>query len=458
MTIASLEMSVDPHLHDPLYQQIVAAVRDRILSGTLRPGQRLPTTRALAQTLGVNPVTTARAYRELAARGWVSSRVGRGTFVCVQSGRDPARRADTAMADLFPMGVLRRLLNDVIDQEGAGAFAYDDAGGYTGLRTTLASFLESDGFDLSDHEVVVFSGAQQGLSILLKVLVGPGDWVLVERPTYPGILRLLERSGARVESMDLSSGGPDVRTLDRLFRTRPFRLAYVMPTFQNPTGVCYTDDRKRVLAELCREHGVALIEDDAFSDLDYGGGRARPLRAVAAPFSEGIYLKSFSHVMLPGFRLGFCLCSPRLSELVRAAKAEADLFSSGFFQRVLTRFIDGSHFSEHLSRLEVFERERLQSVLAAVAEPFRECGVSYVVPSGGVNLWCCLPSGVDCRHFFASCVHLGLPVTRGAEFSASGGLERYFALSFAEMPPADWERCVGQLAALVSDASAATGR
>ena len=443
------EITLDASRGIPLYQQIADALRRAVIDGMLRPGDRLPPTRELARRLGVNTVTTARAYRELARRGWVSSTVGRGTFVCRQSRGKGCTSFAGEVGDLFPMEVLRGIINEVIDEDGAGAFAYDDAGGYEPLRASLSKLLVSSGFDLLDHELVVFSGAQQGLSILVKVLVRPGDWVLVERPTYPGILRLLAHTGARIEAVDLSGSGPDSRVLERLFRTRPFRLAYVMPTFQNPTGICYSDSQKRRLAVLCRTHGVALVEDDAFSDLDYGGGRRSPLRGVAEAFGECIYLKSFSHVMLPGFRLGFCLCSPRLAELLRRAKAEADLFSSGFFQRVLTHFINRGHFSEHLFRLQVSEQDRLRAVLSSRGV-LAECGVTSLEPAGGVTLWCTLPAGIDPDRFHASCIQMQLPVVRGTEFSATAGLVRQFALSFRGLSGTRLHQTVRQVADLVS--------
>jgi len=176
-----------------------------------------------------------------------------------------------------------------------------------------------------------------------------------------------------------------------------------MPVYQNPTGVAYHGVAKRRLLALCREHGVLLLEDDARSDLDYGRGRQASLRALATrdEAQQMLYLKSFSHLLLPGFRLGFCLAPERLLPALRQAKAEADLFTSGFFQRVLTQFLEEGALTAWVRELEERERRNFKRALAAARRRLAPLGIRWIEPAGGDTLWCQLPAGVAPRRFLS---------------------------------------------------------
>ncbi|MFA5205805.1 MAG: PLP-dependent aminotransferase family protein [Lentisphaeria bacterium] len=438
--------AVDPARPEPLYRQIAGQLAERIRSGRLAAGVRLPAARELARRLTVNPVTVVTAYRELARQGLVTSRVGSGTRVAGAAGSPGGGR--------FPLAVLKRIMDGVLERDGEAAFAADDGLGHAALRAALRRYLEGQGIATAGAEVAVFSGAQQGLSVLVRLLVNRDDWVLVERPTYPGTLRLLQSIGARVEAVDVGPAGIDPQAVDRLFRTRPFRLAYVMPVYQNPTGAAYSSAAKRRLLALCREHGVLLLEDDTCSDLDYGRGRQQPLRALArrGDAEQLLYLKSFSHLLLPGFRLGFCLVPERLLAAVRQAKAEADLFTSGFFQRVLAQFLEEGALAAWVQELERREQRRFRRALAAARRLLLPCGVRWLEPAGGDNLWCRLPAEVAAARFLSLAQAAGAPVIGGAEFAADNATADHFRLHFGGLEPAAWEQALGQVAAAVTAA------
>lgn len=438
-------ITLNRQTNEPLYQQLADRIREHILNGTLKPGTRLPPARQLARQLNVNTVTTVHAYRALAAAKLTRSRVGSGTFVCIHC-------KNKEHSGTFPLGSLKQVIADILDQEGTAAFAYDDLGGYPPLHRSLRTYLSDSGFALGPDETVIVSGAQQGLSVISRALIRPGDWVLVERPTYPRVLRILQRSGARIECLDVDDGGPDIGVMERLFATRPFRLAYVMPTYHTPTGYCYSDAQKRALHDLCTRYRVTLVEDDAFSDIDYGPGRQTPLRALCGSGQDIIYLKSFSHIMLPGFRLGFCLCPPGLAAVLREAKEEADLFSSGFFQRVLNAFLEQGHFARRVSALEDNERVRFANILRTAAQFFPGAQVDYVPPQGGSSLWCRLPKNADSAVFHAACVQEGIQTTPGREFTLDSSRDRYFAICHTDLDETEWADILRKLVACLTRA------
>lgn len=420
----------------PVTARIGQAVVEAIADGRLGVGDKLPPARTLARQLGVNPLTVTNAYRRLAAAGRVESRVGSGTYVCPHLDV-PAAAAPAPEEIIFPMDRLKRIMDQIVSSEGAAAFGYDDPAGYPPLLETLCEYLRAGGIAAAPGRLAIFSGAQQGLSVIVQALLHRDDWVAVERPTYPGILRILQRAGVRVESVDLNAGGPDLRALERLFQTRPVRLFYSMPAYHNPTGICHRrDDMLRIL-ELCGKYGVTLLEDDNLGDLDYGAGRPCRFQELAAPDADVLHLKSFSQLLLPGLRLGFCLAPERTAAILRQAKQEADLMTSGFFQRVLHLFLKHGYFAEHVRNLEHAERERFQALLAAAKTVLEPAGFRVLPPAGGPRLWVKVPDGAAPERVFAECARRGLPVRPGAEFSADGAATAaWFCFNGAGVPAA----------------------
>jgi len=442
MELLNVPIQIDPADRRPRYRQIAEAVQAQLRDGQARAGLKLPPARLLAARLKVNPGTVVQAYRFLTAEGWVESRVGSGTFVCERlEDPAPAKPAlEERLPELFPTATLKRVISHILNTDCARAFSYDDIAGYPPLLESLRSYLRSAGIEAGEDELVIFSGAQQGLSVIVQALLQRGDWVLVERPTYPGILRLLQRVGAQVEAVDLGADGPDLRACERILRTRPVRLFYTMPVYQNPTGICYSADKKRALLDLCATHGVTLVEDDSLSDLDYGSGRPLPLRAVAGAGHDLLYLKSLSRLLMPGFRLGFCLTPPATAARLRRAKEEADLFTSGFFQRVLHLFLRHGYLAEHVRRLETSERRHFRAALNTAHRVLDPAAFRLLEPAGGPRLWVQLPPGVDPARFAMLCIERHLPATPGAEFAPDGSTAGWLSLLFGHVRIPDWER------------------
>ena len=452
--IASIQL--DGGSRTPLYVQIASAVEDMVRGGVVEPGSRLPATRVLAGALGVNPATVVSAYRFLRDRGLAESRVGSGTYVTrlfmPRSGEFGGVGRFLHLEDrqpqpgLFPVGDIRRLMDHVLDSEGAGAFSYDDIGGFEPLRSELLAYLaRCYGIRAEGEGVVVFSGAQQGLSLVLRALISRGDWVLVERPTYPGMLRLLARSGAQVEAVDVMPGGPDVVRLERLLATRPIRLFYTMPVYQNPTGVCYSVEAKKAIFDVCAKHGVVILEDDSLSDLDYGCGRWRPIRACATGGHHCVYLKSFSQLLMPGFRLGFCLAPTSLANALREGKQQTDLLTSGFFQRVLHLFLRHGYLDAHVPSLERHYQPLFSHAHRAVSDELCPLGFQLAPSSGGTSVWLRLPHGMAVDAFVRGCIRREVGVARGELFSLDRSTGDCVAAAFGHIDGSVWDGAVAAM-------------
>ena len=295
----------------PLYLQISNQIRARIHSGELAPGTRLPPERRLAAMLGVNRTTVVNAYRELAADGLVVGQVGSGTTVIGPAGdevtEDPLRgvpwpqlftsvtaamhdpllrdtqtvaaRRDvisfatgTPSPDLYPIETIRALLDEALHSAGQVLLQHCPTEGYGPLREGIAGWMRAEGcrFATAD-DVLVVAGSQQGLYLLSRTLLEPGDLVALETPTYLGALQVFRAAGARVLPIPVDEHGMQVGLLEDLIPRRRPKLIYTLPTFQNPTGTTMSLDRRQRLLALAARYQVPIIEDDPYGPLRYEG-------------------------------------------------------------------------------------------------------------------------------------------------------------------------------------------
>jgi len=320
-----LVLQLDRRSGRPLHEELAHALRARMHEGHLPPGTRLPSSRDLSRSTGVSRRTVAAAYRALHEAGLVSSRVGRGTFViatptadgaaAIAAGRagadasatgrldwspfvareappprslpdgpvGPADEVDLASAipgaDTYPTPEIRRVLAEVLTGDDPAVLGYGPPEGIESLRAFIATRTTQRGSATRPDDVLVVGGLQQGLDLVARVLLEPGDTVVVERPTYANAIRIWELYGARVASVPMDEAGLDPAALRvTLARRRP-KFLYVMPTFQNPTGRTMTLERRREVMAVATEAGVPVVEDHFDTELRYRGTALPPLRA-----------------------------------------------------------------------------------------------------------------------------------------------------------------------------------
>ena len=297
----------------PLFMQVQEQIVDRIAAGDLAAGMRLPPVRALAQKLGINQMTVARAYKDLADAGFVEARAGGGTYIRAPSGTSarPVRRSKDVAAErpllserLFDLshapGVIaftanfpvadkscidefKSCLEAVLAGDVASCFHYDPPTGRPQLRQQIVEYLREHGVLTLPEDIIVTSGAQQAIDLVIRSLVPPGAPVVVERPAYYGVINALRTAHARILEAAVEQDGMNIAALEtHLSRHRP-RLIYTNPTFQNPTGVTANEEKRRALLALSRKYGVAILEDDHNSELRFSGAPIPSIRALADP-------------------------------------------------------------------------------------------------------------------------------------------------------------------------------
>ncbi|GGC58506.1 MocR-like pyridoxine biosynthesis transcription factor PdxR [Chelatococcus reniformis] len=395
----------------PVYQQIYRALRERILTHALPAGTRLASSRAMARDLGVARNTVLQAYEQLLAEGYVVGRIGAGTFVADElpdsltappiAAAEPvpadqtefglsayAQRAQTWHSPLtprarplrydfryglpgireFPFEVWRRLLTRRARNAELDTFTYGPPEGRAELRHAIAGYLgRSRGVRCSPEQVIIVNGSQQGLDLVARALLDPGDVVLIEEPSYPGAREVFRAAGARLV---LGSVDADGLTLDGLPPiARRARLVHVTPSHQFPGGAVMPLARRLSLLAWAKATGCYVVEDDYDSEFRYDG---RPVEAVQALDRSGqvIYLGTLSKTLYPALRMGYLVVPPTLVGPLRTIKLLADRHTSTLQQDVLTDFIGEGHFERHLRRARVSNGRRRAAVIAAVEREF----------------------------------------------------------------------------------------
>jgi GntR family transcriptional regulator/MocR family aminotransferase len=464
----SLGLALDPEDPRSLYQQLFDEVVLRITSGAFPAGFRLPPTRQLSQELDVHRNTVVRAYRDLEEAGFVESTVGRGTFVkamaraqggsavAVGAAAAPALATATGSAgpslpwasllaeratsepirrvarrarrplfgsaidlsrlqpgpDLLPVKLLTRCLEHVLDRSGGRALGYAPLEGASALREQIAADLARQGVPASADDVIVTSGSQQALDILVRALVDPGDTVLVQAPTYGGILQIFAAAGARVEGLPNDAEGPLVPTAAR---GRP-KLVYLMPNHANPTGGCISERRRRELVAWARGRGVPIVEDDYAEDLELDDQPTPP--AMRALDGEILYTSSFSKRLVPALRIGFVLAPEALRPTLSALQHTASLGSSLLLQLTLAELLERGYGRAHAARMREIYRSRRDALVGSL-EKHLDGRLSVPRPARGVTAWLPLPPAIDLESLGEAARREGVLVATGDLFAGA---------------------------------------
>jgi GntR family transcriptional regulator/MocR family aminotransferase len=427
-------IALDPKSRDSLTRQIYRAIRDGILAGRLVGGLRLPSTRALANDLGVSRNTVVTAFDQLLAEGYVESRVGRGTRVShtmpdhlLHARSRPRPRAVVSQAanaasargallveharrkssveegtiafvpgvpalDMFPWQTWSRLVANRARELGAESAGYGDSLGWRPLREAVARYVAvARGVACTTEQVLIVGGSQQGLDLVARVVTDAGDSAWMEDPGYHGALGALAAAGLRVTGVPVDADGMSVAA--GRVGAPASRLMYVTPSHQFPLGVTMSLSRRLELLAAAAEMRAWIVEDDYDSEFRYV---SRPLTALQGLDTDGrvVYVGTFSKVMFPALRIGFVIAPLSLMPALAAARQFAGTQQAVLEQMVLADFISEGHFERHVRRMRGVYAERQQDLIDALRA---ECdGLVEASPAGsGMHLVGWLPAGVD---------------------------------------------------------------
>jgi GntR family transcriptional regulator/MocR family aminotransferase len=471
-------IAIDRKTPKALHRQIYDAYRAAIVDGSLRPKQRIPSTRVLASDLGVSRFPVLNAYAQLLAEGYFESRVGAGTivssalpdqftsseptaarFAANRSGPRPVacrasslRRPETSpwlggwgafgvgqvAFDQFPLHVWSNLVARRCRKMDAKSFHYGDQIGSKALRETIASYLRTArSLHCEAEQIMIVSGSQQALEISARVLFDPGSRVWVEEPCYHLARDVFALNGCHLVPVPVDKEGLDVAA--GIKRCQKARAAFVTPSHQFPLGMTMSASRRFQLLDWAQNTGSWIIEDDYDSEYRYEGMTIASLQGLDAN-SRVIYIGTFSKVLFPSLRLGYVVIPPDLVDHFLSIRRPMDLGPPTFYQEVLADFIGEGHFARHIRRMRVLYGERRSALVESIS---RELGpmVEMLGGEAGMHLAVTLPSGsrdVELAERAASQNLWIWPLSRSymGELSRPGFILGFGSATVVEIPPA----------------------
>jgi 2-aminoadipate transaminase len=342
-------------------------------------------------------------------------------------------------ADGFPVAAMAEATARVYRDRGREALQYAASEGYGPLREWIATRLAAQGLDADPARILVTTGSQQGLDLVGKVMIDPGSRVAVESPTYLGALQAFNAYEPEFVAVDGDDQGPRPEGLAAVAGAR---FIYLLPNFQNPSGRCLSDERRRALAAAAASAGLPIVEDNPYGDLWYDQPPPAPVSAHAG--DNAVYLGSFSKVLAPGLRLGWMLAPRALFPKLLQAKQAADLHTPGFNQRIVYEVVKDGFLEQHVPTIRARYAAHRDAMRAAL-ETHLPAGCRWQVPSGGMFFWIELPAGLDATALLPAAVAAGVAYVPGAPFFADGGHANTLRLSFVTVPPEQIERGIALL-------------
>ena len=445
-----------------LYQRLAAEFEARIRGGELRAGERLPSLRGLRKKLGLSLATVYQAYMDLEASGLIESRPKSGFFVkapsllavsaprhgkkaakpgpvrlsgitaeVVRASLDPGLvqlGASTLSPELLPHKHLGRLIKGISPARMKRLLNYARPEGSEKLRRQIAARMVGLIPGCGAEDIQVTSGCMEAVSLALSVAVKPGGMVALESPTHFGFLQLATEMGLKAAAVPTDPRfGMDLAALEDILAKYPVQAVLCIPNFHNPMGSLMPDGRKKTLVELCNRKGVPLIEDDIYGEMHFGAKRPLPLKSFDRR-DLVIYCSSFSKVLAPGFRVGWCVAGPRFAAPLLRLKTASAMSSPSIQQEVLAGFMERGAYERYLRRLRPLVRLQVERTAVGVRKHFPP-QTRFSVPEGGNMLWMELPNGIDGVELYRRALERGVSIVPGRAFAAAEGFKNFIRIS-----------------------------
>lgn len=457
-------LAIDKEKDDYLYRQVIDLIAGNIESGTLRPGDRLPSLRRMSTRIGVSIPTVRQAYVELERQRRVESRPQSGFYVRGFSGNELVRPAPRFrrsarpqpvacrslmervydgihLPNVLPFGIanpcmakpaakaLHRTMKRVMARAEERSLSYAPTMGEPGLKRQIAfRYLDTVGTHVEPDSVCVTNGAQEALLLALSSVASSGDVIAVESPTYHGVLELIESLGMlAIEVETCPEEGVQLGALRKTLDAHPVKACVFSTTLSNPLGVTMPDDKRRELVEMIESRDVVLIEDDVYGELLFDGHRPNPAEFHSRR-GKVLTCGSFSKTAAPGYRIGWLISDRFRGEIGRLKRAWS--CSSGLLQQMtLAEFLAGGDYDRYLKTLRPVLQCNAERMSAAVAAHFpAETRTSK--PVGGSVLWLELPEAVDSERLFDRAIAEGISIAPGRIFSPCSRYRNFIRLSF----------------------------
>ena len=334
--------------------------------------------------------------------------------------------------ELFPVEAIAAAHAQVLRDAGGSALQYSTTEGFGPLRAWIAEHLQHRGIAARADQLLITSGSQQGLDLVARVFLDPGDVVLVESPTYLAAIQMFAAYQVRLVPVPSDDDGMQVERLEALITAHRPKLIYLVPSFQNPQGTTLPQARRARLVEIAAAHRVAVLEDDPYGELAFTGPPPRPI-AAASP-GNVLYLGTFSKTLAPGLRIGWLWGDAAVVRKATIAKQAADLHTATLAQHATATLLATFDYAGHVARICEVYAERCQTMLGALTDHL-PAGCRWVAPTGGMFVWLQLPAGLDAGALFAAAIARKVAFGPGNAFFVGEARHDFVRLNFSNQPP-----------------------
>lgn len=485
-----MEIIVDKFSKTALYKQIIEQIVNQIITGTLLPGYQLPPERQLAKTLGVNRTTVLNAYRELKAEGLVDSHVGKGTVVLERTKPEvhptaicndpiwehflseyPRRINGDTVSDILelvnrtdiisfaaglaslenrPVKALIGIEKDLLESKDRKALLVSPVAGFSSLRTALSDYMTEKGCFCQPSEIMILSGSQQGIDLVARALINPGDIVLIEEPSFFPAIDSFKAAGAKLMGIPMMDDGMDIDVLEQLLQRYHPKLIYTMSTNHNPSGITMSMSKRVRILELISKYRVPLLEDSAYSELCYNGYTIPSLKSMDKS-GYVIYINTFSKTVYPGLRLGWMCAHKKLILQLVAIRQLVDIHANSLSQQIIERFIRNRGIDDYIKLVSEEYMQRRDLMIAAF-EKYAPQGLLWNKPGGGYYIWCSLPQGISATKLVPKAAEYGVAVLPGTSFFLTRQQgEGFLRLNYTYAPRNDIDKGVKALCDAVKE-------
>ena len=361
--------------------------------------------------------------------------------------------------EVFPIESVQKACDYVLRTAGKQALQYSTTEGYLPLREVIAEWSSRYGIHVEPDNILITSGSQQGLDLIGRLFLNRGDYIVVESPTYLGALQAWNAYGAQYISVPIDDEGMQIDRLEEALKFGP-KFVYVLPNFQNPSGVTLSAERRRELVRLADQYGVPIVEDDPYGKLRYEGDHIPPvlvmdnrLGAASETRYHGnvIYLGTFSKILAPGLRLAWIIAPKEVIRKLVQAKQGADLHTATFNQYVAYEMARSGAIDEHIKVIRATYKERRDAMLAAMEEFFPE-EVRWTRPAGGIA-----PEGVNTTELFQKAIEKKVAYVPGSAFHPDGGGQNTMRINYSFSDPDTIREGIRRLGLVLKEAIAAQG-
>lgn len=440
-----------------IYKQLAEYIESGIADGTFPPDKPLPSERYLAKELNVNRSTVVAAYDELEANGLIERNRGSGTTISkdiwglakkripswnryIEAGsflpnlpvtqRIRNETVDHKLInlasgelsqDLFPMNFLREITST---RSFIGSLGYDHPQGSAILRNTLTEHVNKyRGIETNPSSILITSGAQQALHLVVQCLLKPGDAVAIEDPSYTYNLPIFKSAGLKVYYLPVDQDGINPENLLSLYKKHRIRMIFLNPDYHNPTGSQLNETQRKAILEISSEHGIPVVEDDPYSLTSFTGNKIPTLKSMDV-HGNVLYISSLSKIVASGLRIGWIIGPKSVIERLSDAKQQIDFGHSSFTQWIANDFMESSNFQSHIEKLRK-ELEKRRNQIVTSFNFYLKDQVEFSIPEGGIHIWVKLKKDYNEMQLLEESIKRGVIYVPGSTMGSKKGYVRF---------------------------------